>query len=59
MHSLSLAALFSALSFSLDFLFHDVVIKTFVGWKGDFRLFVSDHEDVTASGGEGFSVGVS
>ena len=58
MHSLSLAALLSALSFSLGFFFHDVVVEAFVGWEGDFRLFVSDDENVAASGGESLSVGV-
>ena len=58
MRSLSLAALLSALSFSLDFFFHDVIVEAFVGWKGDFRFFVSDDENVAASGGESLSVAV-
>ena len=39
--------------------FENAVIKTFMSWEGDFRLLVTDDENVSASGGESFSVGIS
>jgi hypothetical protein len=51
-------AWFSSFTFSLGLFFHNVKIKTFTGWKGNFRLLVTNDENVILSGGKGFSIGV-
>jgi len=55
----SLDAGFSGFTFSLGFFFQDVKVETFWSWKGDFGFFVSNDENVSTSGSESLSIGIS
>lgn len=50
---------FSAFAFFLGLFFQNAIIETFVGWKSYFGFFVTDYENISTSGGESFTIGVS